>query len=215
MFLKVTKWNPKLNVKDRFQNFILQTYCLVWQSYWAKAATQKHSPRSGRRNRPSKGRTIMIVWVYQFQEFIKVWKLHVYYCVSSENLWTRIQGKMVLSCSVVGCSTERGGVKLCSHSSIFRRKQGFNQLGALCFKILYLTEQSRPKGILYCQWMIKFDRMYLLLAWLHAPSSRIRSRHFEEKDISNNRLSPTAIPINTNISNNNNGNNFQKGQSCI
>ena len=105
MFLKVTKWNPKLNVKDRFQNFILQTYCLVWQSYWAKAATQKHSPRSGRRNRPSKGRTIMIVWVYQFQEFIKVWKLHVYYCVSSENLWTRIQGKMVLSCSRVSCST--------------------------------------------------------------------------------------------------------------
>ena len=105
MFLKVTKWNPKLNVKDRFQNFILQTYCLVWQSYWAKAATKKHSPRSGRRNRPSKGRTIMIVCVYQFQEFIKVWNLHIYYCVSSENLWTRIQGKMVLSCSRVSCST--------------------------------------------------------------------------------------------------------------
>ena len=109
--------------------------------------------------------------------------------------------------------SERGGVKLCSHSSIFRRKQGFNQLGALCYKILYLTEQSR---ILYCQWMIKFDRMYLLLVWLHAPSSRIRSRHFEEKDITNNRISPTAIPVtNTNISNNNNSNNFQKGQSCI
>ena len=33
--------------------------------------------------------------------------------------------------------------------------------------------------------------MYLLLVWLPAPSSRICSLHFEQKDITNNRISPT------------------------
>ena len=55
--------------------------------------------------------------------------------------------------SVVG----RGGKTINKYSDILSTKffyleayTGFQTVGALCFKILYLTEQSRPTGILYC-----------------------------------------------------------------